>query len=47
MLMVKCRDRENSTVFVAELPSGATTEELSGLFKDVSLPASNCLDYSP
>ena len=30
------RDRENATVFVADLPSGVTEEELSELFKDVS-----------
>ncbi|KAJ7432338.1 hypothetical protein FB451DRAFT_1480862 [Mycena latifolia] len=28
------RDRENSTVFVADLPSGVTEEELAALFKD-------------
>ncbi|KAJ7164661.1 hypothetical protein C8R43DRAFT_236103 [Mycena crocata] len=28
------RDRENSTVFVAELPSGVTEEELTAMFKD-------------
>ncbi|EJC97945.1 uncharacterized protein FOMMEDRAFT_97432 [Fomitiporia mediterranea MF3/22] len=28
------RDRENSTVFVADLPSGATEDDLTALFKD-------------
>ncbi|KAG6850068.1 hypothetical protein H0H93_001618 [Arthromyces matolae] len=28
------RDRENSTVFVGDLPNGATEEELTSLFKD-------------
>ncbi|KAK7048174.1 ATP-dependent DNA helicase PIF1 [Favolaschia claudopus] len=28
------RDRENSTVFVADLPTGVTEEELNALFKD-------------
>ncbi|KAF7365413.1 ATP-dependent DNA helicase PIF1 [Mycena venus] len=28
------RDRENSTVFVADLPAGVTEEELTALFKD-------------
>lgn len=33
---MKCiRDRENSTVFVAELPTGVTEDELKDLFKDV------------
>lgn len=32
------RDRENSTVFVADLPSGSTENELKELFKDVSRP---------
>jgi RNA recognition motif-containing protein len=30
------RDRENSTVFVADLPKGTTEEELTALFNDVS-----------
>jgi RNA recognition motif-containing protein len=31
------RDRENCTVFVADLPVGVTEAELSDLFKDVSI----------
>lgn len=31
------RDRENSTVFVADLPAGVTEDELSTLFKDVGI----------
>lgn len=31
------RDRENCTVFVADLPDGVTEEELTELFKDVRL----------
>ena len=30
------RDRENCTVFVADLPRGTTEEDLTALFKDVS-----------
>jgi squamous cell carcinoma antigen recognized by T-cells 3 len=30
------RDRENCTVFVADLPVGVTENELQDLFKDVS-----------
>jgi len=29
------RDRENSTVFVADLPHGVTDDDLKQLFKDV------------
>jgi RNA recognition motif-containing protein len=29
------RDRENSTVFVADLPRGVTDDDLKQLFKDV------------
>lgn len=32
----KYSDRENCTVFVADLPTGCTDEELTQLFKDVS-----------
>lgn len=32
------RDRENSTVFVADLPTQVTEDELKELFKDVSQP---------
>ena len=32
---IDARDRENSTVFVADLPHDATEEELRALFKDV------------
>lgn len=35
-LLIFSRDRENSTVFVADLPAGVTEEELVALFKDVS-----------
>ena len=35
--MICCaRDRENCTVFVAELPAGVQEDELTALFKDVS-----------
>ncbi|KAJ6619546.1 hypothetical protein B0H10DRAFT_2367855 [Mycena sp. CBHHK59/15] len=34
MELIRCRDRENSTVFVADLPSGITEDELVALFKD-------------
>ena len=30
------RDRENCTVFVAQLPAGVQEDELTALFKDVS-----------
>lgn len=30
------RDRENCTVFVSDLPPGATEQELAQLFKDVN-----------
>ena len=33
------RDRENSTVFVADLPNGATDDDLKQLFKDVRMLA--------
>ena len=31
------RDRENCTVFVADLPKGATEEEIKALFEDVGI----------
>ena len=31
------RDRENSTVFVADLPHGVTDDDLKQLFKDVRM----------
>ena len=31
------RDRENSTVFVADLPPGTTEDRLKALFKDVRI----------
>ena len=31
------RDRENSTVFVADLPLGTTEDRLKALFKDVRI----------
>jgi len=31
------RDRENSTVFVADLPPGTTEDKLRTLFKDVRM----------
>jgi RNA recognition motif-containing protein len=34
--LVVYRDRENSTVFVADIPNDCTEEELTNLFKDVS-----------
>jgi squamous cell carcinoma antigen recognized by T-cells 3 len=33
------RDRENSTVFVADLPNGVTDDDLKQLFKDVRMLA--------
>ena len=33
------RDRENSTVFVADLPHGVTDDDLKQLFKDVRMLA--------
>jgi squamous cell carcinoma antigen recognized by T-cells 3 len=39
MLLSLPRDRENSTVFVADLPLGVTEEELNNLFKDVGIEA--------
>lgn len=33
------RDRENSTVFVADLPHGVTNDDLKQLFKDVRILA--------
>ena len=36
LLIIVSRDRENSTVFVAELPQGVSEEDLSNLFNDVS-----------
>lgn len=38
------RDRENCTVFVSDLPPGATDQELAQLFKDVD-PFLACLIY--
>lgn len=38
LLMGDCRDRENCTVFVSDLPESATEDDLKALFKDVSLP---------
>lgn len=36
-LLLDCRrDRENCTVFVADLPVGTSEEQLKTLFKDVS-----------
>lgn len=32
------RDRENSTVFVADIPNNVTEEELTNVFKDVRIP---------
>ena len=32
-----CRDRENCTVFVSDLPASGTEDDLKTLFKDVSL----------
>jgi hypothetical protein len=35
LLTDDCRDRENCTVFVSDLPEGATEDDLKALFKDV------------
>lgn len=35
MILTGSRDRENTTVFVAELPASATEDDLKALFKDV------------
>lgn len=34
-LLTRSRDRENSTVFVAELPKDVSEDDLKTLFKDV------------
>jgi hypothetical protein len=40
------RDRENCTVFAADLPVGVTEEELTELFKDVCLLSFRSWDSS-
>ena len=35
------RDRENSTVFVADVPASATEDDLKALFKDVRIPCTS------
>lgn len=37
ILILMGRDRENSTVFVADLPVGSTQDELRALFSDVRI----------
>ena len=38
LLTGDCRDRENCTVFVSDLPEGTMEDDLKALFKDVRLP---------
>jgi len=46
LLKIGCRDRENCTVFVSDLPEGAMEDDLNALFKDVCSFSPFCAETS-